>query len=222
MFEYHQYKNFLEFWHGTTTLAFVLRSGIIISVDSRASMGKYIGSSSVKKVIQINEDFLGTMAGGAADCFFWERNLGIICNLYELQNKHKITTSGAAKIFSNIIYKYKNSGLSIGAMIIGWDQNGPGLFYVDSSANRIKSNMISIGSGSTFAYGILDSNYNWNLSIQEGIELGRLAIYSAAFKDAYSGGKINTFLMRKKGWIKISSEDIGIEVDQKYRNLPYF
>jgi hypothetical protein len=30
----------------------------------------------VKKVIEINKFLLGTMAGGAADCQFWERNLG--------------------------------------------------------------------------------------------------------------------------------------------------
>lgn len=31
----------------------------------------------MKKVIEINPYLLGTMAGGAADCSFWERNLGI-------------------------------------------------------------------------------------------------------------------------------------------------
>ena len=30
----------------------------------------------MKKVIEINPFLLGTMAGGAADCQFWERNLG--------------------------------------------------------------------------------------------------------------------------------------------------
>ena len=35
----------LKFLHGTTTLGFVFSKGIIISVDSRASMGNYIGES---------------------------------------------------------------------------------------------------------------------------------------------------------------------------------
>ena len=33
-------------------------------------------SQTVKKVIEINPYLLGTMAGGAADCQYWERNLG--------------------------------------------------------------------------------------------------------------------------------------------------
>ena len=41
----------------------------------------YVASQSVKKIIEINPYMLGTMAGGAADCQFWHRNLGIkVCN----------------------------------------------------------------------------------------------------------------------------------------------
>lgn len=66
----------LHFARGTTTLAFIFKHGIVCAVDSRASMGVYIGSQTVKKVIEINPYLLGTMAGGAADCMFWERDLG--------------------------------------------------------------------------------------------------------------------------------------------------
>lgn len=72
----------LRFAHGTTTLAFKFQGGIIVAVDSRASMGQYIGSGTVKKIIEINPHLLGTMAGGAADCSFWERDLGRRCKLY--------------------------------------------------------------------------------------------------------------------------------------------
>jgi 20S proteasome alpha/beta subunit len=58
--------------HGTTTLGFIFKGGVIIAVDSRASMGPYISSQTVKKVIEINPHLLGTMAGGAADCQFWQ------------------------------------------------------------------------------------------------------------------------------------------------------
>ena len=36
----------------------------------------FAASQTVKKVIEINPYLLGTMAGGAADCQFWQRNLG--------------------------------------------------------------------------------------------------------------------------------------------------
>lgn len=75
-------KDRIRFAHGTTTLAFMFQGGIIVAVDSRASMGQYIGSGTVKKIIEINPYLLGTMAGGAADCSFWERDLGRRCKLY--------------------------------------------------------------------------------------------------------------------------------------------
>ena len=99
--------------HGTTTLAFKYKSGVVVAVDSRASAGAYIASQTVKKVIEINPFLLGTMAGGAADCSFWERYLGMRCRLFELEHKERISVSAASKLLANITYQYKNYGLSM-------------------------------------------------------------------------------------------------------------
>ena len=72
----------VKFAKGTTTLAFKFNGSIIVSVDSRSTMGAYIASGTVKKVIEINPFLLCTMAGGAADCSFWERNLGMAMSIY--------------------------------------------------------------------------------------------------------------------------------------------
>jgi len=69
----------IHFDHGTTTLGFKFAGGVIIAVDSRATAGSWIASQTVKKVIEINPYLLGTMAGGAADCAFWERVLAKEC-----------------------------------------------------------------------------------------------------------------------------------------------
>ena len=62
-------------------------------------------------------------------------------------------------------------------MITGWDQTGPNLYYVDSDGTRLKGDMFSVGSGSTFAYGVLDSEFRWDMSIEEAIALGKRAIF---------------------------------------------
>ena len=46
-------------------------------------------------------------------------------------------------------------------MIGGWDLNGPSLFYVDSDGNRTQGQVFSVGSGSLYAYGVLDAGYRW-------------------------------------------------------------
>ena len=210
-------KSSLKFSHGTTTLAFICRAGIVISVDSRASIGNFIGSPGVKKVIEINSYLLGTMAGGAADCFFWERNLSSLCKLYESRNKSRVSVSGASKILINSIFKYKDAGISMGTMVIGWDINGPSIYYIDSDGNRLKVSMIAVGSDSTFAYGILDSGYKWDLGLEEACELSRRAIFEASRKDPFSGGNVNTYVIRKTGWVKVSFDDIGSLGNMAYK-----
>ncbi len=61
-------------------------------------MGAFISSEKVKKVIEINDFLLGTMAGGAADCSFWERYLAEECRLYELKNGEKVSVAAASRI----------------------------------------------------------------------------------------------------------------------------
>ena len=46
-------------------------------------------------------------------------------------------------------------------MIAGWDPEGPGLYYVDSDGQRTKGQVFSVGSGSLYAYGVLDNGYKW-------------------------------------------------------------
>jgi len=198
----------IEMAHGTTTLGFIFQHGVIIAVDSRSTMGSYIASQSVKKVIEINPYLLGTMAGGAADCSFWERELGRQCRLYELRNKERISVAAASKLLGNIVYNYKGYGLSMGTMIAGWDKTGPNLFYVDNDGTRLKGSRFSVGSGSTYAYGILDSGYKYDLSVEEAIHLGRRAIFHATHRDAYSGGSVNVYHIQRTGWVKISSDDV--------------
>ena len=62
----------MDFKTGTTTLVFVFKDGVIMAVDSRATMGNFISSESVRKVIEISNKKLATIAGGAADCQYWE------------------------------------------------------------------------------------------------------------------------------------------------------
>lgn len=38
---------------------------------------------------------------------------------------------------------------------------GPALYYVDSEGKRLKGKRFSVGSGSLFAYGVLDAGYRW-------------------------------------------------------------
>lgn len=192
---------------GTTTLGFRFQGGVILAVDSRASSGQYIASQTVQKVLEINGQLLGTMAGGAADCQYWERHLGMECRLWELRNGNKITVAAASKILAGITYSYRGRGLSMGTMVAGCDIHGPALYYVDDEGTRIKHDVFSVGSGSIYAYGVLDAGYKFDMSTEDAIDLGRKAIFHATHRDGGSGGFVSVYHIHENGWTKISRDD---------------
>ena len=103
-----------------------------------------------------------------------------------------------------------------GTMICGWDKTGPALFYVDSDGTRMKGDLFSVGSGSTFAYGVLDQGYSWDLSDEDAQELGRRSIYAAAHRDAFSGNTINVYHVREEGWERFDTVDVNELVSPAY------
>lgn len=174
--------------------------------------GKYTGHMRV--IIRYLSIFFSS-----ADCQFWETYLGMHCRLHELRNRERISVSAASKYLSNLVYSYKGMGLSMvchcmrklarfdsllssikGTMICGWDKTGPAVFYVDSDGTRLKGDLFSVGSGSTFAYGVLDQGYRWDLTDEEAQELGRRSIFAAGHRDAMSGNTCNLYHVKEEGW----------------------
>jgi 20S proteasome subunit beta 5 len=201
--------------HGTTTLAFVFKHGIVVAVDSRATAGSYIASQSVNKVIEINKYLIGTMAGGAADCFYWEKLTGLYAKRYELENETRITAAAASMYLSNCVNRYKGYGLSMGTMICGYDESGPQIYQVTDRGERIKNHIFSVGSGSTIALGILSSRYKFDMTKEDALDLGRDAIFYAGHRDAFSGGTVNVYFMNEEGWTKIERTDFDEIRDSK-------
>jgi 20S proteasome subunit beta 5 len=59
------------------------------------------------------------------------------------------------------------------------------------------------------ACSILDASYRWDMSVEEAKALGLRAIRHATYRDAFSGGFINVYLVRKDGWERIARVDSG-------------
>lgn len=142
------------------------------------------------------------------DCQYWLAYLGIQCRLHELRHKRRISVAAASKILSNLVYSYKGMGLSMGTMCAGvTPQEGPALYYIDSDGTRLAGNLFCVGSGQTFAYGVLDAEYKYDLEVEDALELGRRSILAATHRDAYSGGFINLYHVKEEGWVKHGFND---------------
>lgn len=130
------------------------------------------------------------------------------CRLHELRHKRRISVAAASKILANLVYSYKGMGLSMGTMCAGvTPSEGPALYYIDSDGTRLAGNLFCVGSGQTFAYGVLDAEYKYDLEEDEALELGRRSILAATHRDAYSGGFINLYHVKEDGWVKHGFND---------------
>lgn len=61
----------------------------------------------------------------------------------------------------------------MGLMLSGVDENGPNLYYINTEGSRIKGDIFSVGSGMTYAYGVLDTFYRYDMTVDEAVELGK-------------------------------------------------
>ena len=106
-------------YHGTTTIAFRNGDSIILCVDSKASIGNYVGSRTVKKIFPVTDRIVATMAGGAADCSYWINLVSMHSSIMAYKYQCNMRTESYAKTLASVFNNYKGMGLSVGTMIAG-------------------------------------------------------------------------------------------------------
>ncbi|XP_041862513.1 proteasome subunit beta type-11-like [Melanotaenia boesemani] len=89
--------------------------------------------------------------------------------------------------------------------------SGPSLFYVCSDGTRLQGTLFSVGSGSPYAYSILDQGVHWGLTVEEATSIAREAVYRATYRDAYSGNCVDIYHITSKGWTRRTREDLKEE-----------
>jgi 20S proteasome subunit beta 5 len=62
----------------------------------------------------------------------------------------------------------------------------------------------------------LDTEYKYDMTLEQAIELGKRAIWHATHRDAYSGGVINVFNVNADGWTQHVSMDMNVLFYNQY------
>ncbi|XP_076828200.1 proteasome subunit beta type-11a [Brachyhypopomus gauderio] len=96
-------------------------------------------------------------------------------------------------------------------------QPGPRVCYVCSDGLRLNGELISVGSGSPYAYSVLDVGWRWKMSSEEATALAREAVYRATHRDAYSGNNVDLFHITACGWRRRRREDLKEEYYREKR-----
>lgn len=90
-------------------------------------------------------------------------------------------------------------------------QSGSRLCFVCSDGLFLKGELFSVGSGSPYAYSVLDGALRWEMCTEEAISVAREAVYRATHRDAYSGNNVDIFHITASGWRRREREDLREE-----------
>ncbi|XP_073480967.1 proteasome subunit beta type-11-like [Aquarana catesbeiana] len=195
--------------HGTTTLAFLYADGVAVATDSRSSAGKLVSSPDSRKAFLIHSHLLATTSGSAADCQFFGRVLAMECRLYQVRNGYMPSVRGAARMLSVLMMPFRGTKVCAAVTLCGWDRDGPCICYVYNDGTRLCSDILSVGSGSPFAYSIIDDGYKPGMKEEEARQLARRAVCHAGRRDAYSGGLVDVYWVREGGCEMDPREDLS-------------
>jgi proteasome beta subunit len=187
---------------GTTTVGVVCRDGVIMGTDTRATMGNFIASKHAKKVYKITEHLAMTIAGGVAVAQRVVEILKVNATLYELEKNRYMPVQSAARLIQNLLFSNREVGapLPMQAIVGGYDETGPHVYSLDPYGSLTEEKMVSTGSGSPYAYGVLEAQFEENKSVDDMLKVVVRAVDSAMKRDVASGDSFDVVVINESGF----------------------
>jgi proteasome beta subunit len=162
-------------------------------------MGSFIASSTAKKIYQV-DDLVGlTTAGVVGDAQSLVRMIQVEARLYRMQRGEPMTVKALTSMLSNVLASRRYFPFMVQLIVGGMDRYGPKIYSLDALGGQIEEKkVVSTGSGSPVAYGVLEAMYRPGLDIKEGTVLAARAIHNAMKRDSASGDKIELVRITNK------------------------
>ncbi|TQD23452.1 archaeal proteasome endopeptidase complex subunit beta [Methanolobus vulcani] len=196
-------------YKGTTTVGIVCKDGVVLATEQRATMGNFIASKTAKKVYQIDEKVAMTIAGSVGDAQQIVRVMSVESKLYKMRRKESMTIKGLTTLLSNMLSGQRYYPLMVQLLVGGYDKTGPSIYSLDALGGSIEeTKAVSTGSGSPFAYGVLEDRYRENMSTEEGVELAVRALHNAMKRDSASGENIDVVVITEDKYTRLDMEEV--------------
>ncbi len=198
---------------GTTTVGIICKDGVVLGSDKRATAGYLIADKKAKKIHQIDKNLALTIAGSVSDAQLLIKLIKAEIKLFALRCQRDPSVSEIANLLGLIVYQKIRSFSAIPSIthfvLGGKDPKGYSLYdlYPDGSVSEHK-NFICSGSGSVFAYGMLENEYKEGLLAKEGVKLAYKALYGALNRDIGSGNGIEI--------VSVTDSGFKVDVDKEF------
>ena len=204
---------------GTTTVGIVCKDGVILGADKRTTAGHLVANKKTDKVVEVTEDIWVTTAGGASDCQLLVKLAQAELRLKKMRVHRKATVEEAAHLMARMVYNNLRKPSMVPGishfLLGGKDEKGHYVYdiFADGTLTLI-DDFVGSGSGSIFAYGVLETLYNPEMTTEQGTTLVVKAINAAMQRDIYSGNGLDIVVINKDGVKKVLEKEVntGIKV----------
>ena len=193
---------------GTTILGMVCKDGVVIATERRATMGTLIAHKATKKLYQIDNHLALATAGLVGDLQVLSRYLTAEAKLYSLKRDTEMPVHSAATLLSNILNSRKFYPYYVQLILGGWDSAGGHVYSLDAAGGSIPDKYTAGGSGSPYAFGVLEDSFKDDMTVNDGIDLALRAITAAMGRDSASGNGADVAVITEKEFKMIPEEEI--------------
>lgn len=191
----------------TTTIGVVCKDGVLMTTDTRATMGSFVAHKNAKKVYRIDSHLAMTIAGVVGDAQAIVEMLRANAALYKLDMARPMPVNSAARMVSNILFSSRFYPLGVQALVGGVDDTGGHIFALDPLGSMMEEKFVSTGSGSPVAYGVLESEWREDMTVKDSTPVLMRAIGSAMKRDSASGDSFDVAIVTKDGYRELTADE---------------
>lgn len=210
-------KEMEELKKGTTTVGLIGKDGVVLAAEKKATMGYLVATKEDIKIVKILPHIALTQAGMVGDVQALTRYLEAEARLYELRNRKRISVKAAATLLANILYSGRWSFFPYVVQLIlaGYDKTGPNLFILHPDGSKLEEKkFFSTGSGSPMAFGVLETLFEEELTLDECKRIAMKAVKAAVERDIASGGiGIDVAVIDEDGFRMLKKEEVDSLVE---------
>ncbi|MFA9416890.1 archaeal proteasome endopeptidase complex subunit beta [Natrinema sp. HArc-T2] len=174
---------------GTTTIGIATDEGVVIATDMRASLGgRFVSNKNVQKVEQIHPTGALTLVGSVGGAQSFIRTLRSEVDLYEARRGESMDIEALATLAGN--FARGGPFRAINPILGGVDDEGSHVYSIDPAGGVMEDDYTVTGSGMQLAYGLLEQEYDDDLSLEDATSIAARAIKSAVERDTGSGNGV--------------------------------
>lgn len=192
---------------GTTVVGLTTEDGVVLAADRRASVGgRLVTNKRTQKVEQLHPTAAAALSGAVGHIQHFTRVMRAEARLYENRRDEDLSLSALATLAGNVL---RSAPLRVTPLLGGVDESGGHVFSLDGGGGVLSDTYAAGGSGIQLAYGVLEQQYESDMTAAVGRSVAARAVDSASERDTASGNGLTVATITNEG-IEVDDFD-GVE-----------